>query len=125
MLLENPVNKGKTVFFCEALRLSRQGCYEYLKRRDNPYKYALLAAEMRKIIDEDVYNDTYGYVRMCEAPKFKAAQNARNGEDFPHVPCERTVCRVMKREGLTHRPRRKPNGMTKADREAMKSDNYL
>ena len=27
--------------------------------------------------------------------------------------------------GITRRPRRKPNGITKADREAMKSDDLL
>ena len=29
------------------------------------------------------------------------------------------------RIGLSHRPKRKPNGITKADREAMKSDDLL
>ena len=31
----------------------------------------------------------------------------------------------MDRIGLSHRPKRKPNGLTKADREAMKSDDLL
>lgn len=31
----------------------------------------------------------------------------------------------MKKIGLTHHPKRKPNGITKADREAMKSDDLL
>lgn len=31
----------------------------------------------------------------------------------------------MKEIGITHRPRRKPNGITKADREAMKLDDLL
>ena len=38
---------------------------------------------------------------------------------------QRTVYRVMKQIGLSHRPKRKPNGLTKADREAMKSDDLL
>ncbi len=37
------------------------------------------------------------------------------------IPSERTVYRVMNQMGLSHRPKRKPNGITKADREAMKS----
>ena len=41
------------------------------------------------------------------------------------IPSESTVYRVMKEIGITHRPRRKPNGITKADREAMKSDDLL
>ena len=31
----------------------------------------------------------------------------------------------MDQIGLSHRPKRKPNGLTKADREAMKSDDLL
>ena len=42
-----------------------------------------------------------------------------------HIPSERTVYRVMDQIGLSHRPKRKPNGLTKADREAMKSDDLL
>ena len=42
-----------------------------------------------------------------------------------HIPSERTVYRVMDQIGLSHRPKRKPNGITKADREAMKSDDLL
>ena len=43
----------------------------------------------------------------------------------PAGPSERTVYRVMDQIGLSHRPKRKPNGLTKADREAMKSDDLL
>ena len=42
-----------------------------------------------------------------------------------HIPSERTVYRVMEEIGLSHRPKRKPNGITKADREARKSDDLL
>ena len=41
------------------------------------------------------------------------------------IPSERTVYRVMKEIGLVHHPRRRPNGITKADREARKSDDLL
>ena len=42
-----------------------------------------------------------------------------------HVPSERTVYRVMEEIGLSHRPRRKPNGITKVDREAQKWDDLI
>ena len=42
-----------------------------------------------------------------------------------HIPGERTVYRVMEEIGLSHRPKRRPNGITKADREARKSDDLL
>jgi len=41
------------------------------------------------------------------------------------IPSERTVSRVMEQIGLNHRPKHKSNGITKADREAMKSDDLL
>lgn len=42
-----------------------------------------------------------------------------------HVPSERTVYRVMDEIGISHRPKRKPNGITKADKEARKSDDLI
>ena len=41
------------------------------------------------------------------------------------IPSERTVYRVMEDIGISHHPRRKPNGITKADREARKSEDLL
>ena len=41
------------------------------------------------------------------------------------IPGERTVYRIMEKLGLVHRPRRRPNGITKADREARKSEDLL
>ena len=42
-----------------------------------------------------------------------------------HIPSERTVYRVMDEIGISHRPKRKPNGITKADKEARKSDDLI
>ena len=41
------------------------------------------------------------------------------------IPCEATVRKVMVQIGLIHKSRRKPNGITKADRLARKSDDLL
>lgn len=41
------------------------------------------------------------------------------------IPGERTVYRVMEEIGLIHRPKHKPNGITKAHREARESDDLL
>ena len=41
------------------------------------------------------------------------------------IPSERPVYRVMEEIGIVHHPKRKPNGITKADREAQKSDDKL
>lgn len=100
------------------LEVTRQGFYEYLKNRDKPWKYEALAAEMMEIISEDECNDTYGKVRMHEALMLKHP-------DGEGVPSESTVYRVMNVIGITQISKRKPNGITKADREAMKSDDLL
>lgn len=41
------------------------------------------------------------------------------------IPSERTVYRIMDELGISHRPKRKPNGITKANRRARKSDDLL
>ncbi len=101
--------------------VSREAFYDYLKRKDAPWKYESLASEMMKIHDEDEYNDCYGRGRMYMA----LMQKKEAGEISIDIPCEGTVRKVMEQIGLIHKPRRKPNGITKADREAMKSDDLL
>ncbi len=109
--------KGKIAFYCDVLDVTRQGFYWYLKHRDDPWKYEDIAEKMRVIVEEDECNDTYERCRMNQALKLKYPN-----ED---VPSERTVYRIMERIGLSHRPNRKPHGITKADRNARKSENLL
>ncbi len=42
-----------------------------------------------------------------------------------HIHSERTVYRIMDEMDLSHKPKRKPNGITKADSKARKSDDLL
>ena len=115
---EDGVIKGKVSFYCRILKVTRQGFYKYLADKDRPWKYQDLADAMRVIASEDECNDTYGRIRMYQALLLKKPEGIR-------IPGERTVYRVMKEIGLSHRPKRKPNGITKADREARKSDDLL
>ncbi len=108
---------GHISFFCRVLEVTRQGFYEYLKNRNKPWKYENLAAEMMEILKEDECNDTYGRERMYYALKNRNSTNV-------NIPSERTVYRVMREIGLVHK-RRVPNGITKADKEAQKSDNLI
>lgn len=110
--------KGKIAFYCRMLDVSRQGFYKYLANKDRPWKYQDLADVMKEICSEDECNDTYGRIRMYQALLLKKP-------DGLHIPSERTIYRVMDQIGLSHHPKRKPNGITKADREAMKSDDLL
>ena len=114
-------NKGDISFYCRTLEVSRQAFYDYIDRKDNPWKYEELADEMLKIHNEDEYNDCYGRERMYMA----LMQKKRAGNISIDIPCEGTVRKVMEEIGLIHKPHRKPNGITKADREARKSDDLL
>lgn len=73
---------------------------------------------MRDILKEDECNDTYDRSRMRDALLQKKPKDV-------DIPSERTVYRVMKEIGISHRPKRKPNGITKADKTARKSDDLL
>ena len=57
---------------------------------------------------------------MHEAIKLKH----ENDSDFK-LPSERTTYRIMEEIGISHKPRRKANGITKADKIARKSDDKL
>ena len=110
--------KGDILFYCRVLHVSRQGFYQYPANKDRPWKYQPLADAMMEILAEDNCNDTYGRIRMYQAFMLKQPENV-------DIPSERTVYRVMKDIGISHHPRRKPNGITKADREARKSEDLL
>ena len=102
--------KGRISFCCKVLKVTRQRFHEYLKNRNKPWKHEELAAKMMEILSEDECNDTYGRERMHKALLHKYPDSG--------IPSETTVYRVMTAIGITHRPNRKPNGITKADREA-------
>ena len=108
---------GKISFYCRVLEVTRQGFHDYLENRDKPWKHEALAAMMMEIIAEDEWNDTYGRERMHKALTLKYPE--------ADIPSESTVYRVMRDIGITHKPNRKPNGITKSDKEARKSDDLL
>ena len=108
----------ETSFYCKMLRVTRQGFYKYLMNKERSRKYRDLADAMREINAEDECNDTYGRIRMYQALKLKKP-------DGVDISGERTVYRVMEEIGLIHHHRRKPKGITRADKEARKSDNLL
>ena len=73
---------------------------------------------MKEILTEDDCNDTYGRICMYQALTLKQPENV-------DIPSERTIYCIMEESGISHHPRHKPNGITKADREARKSENLL
>jgi len=75
---------------------------------------------MKEIIEEDECNDTYGSKRMHEALLLRQ-------EKDPEliVPGYRTIARIMQENGLSRKEKRNPHSLTKADKEAQKSDDLL
>ena len=115
---EDGTIKGKISFYCRVLHVSRQAFRNYLKDKDAVWKYQPLADAMIDICKEDECNDTYGRIRMYQALQLKQPKGV-------HIPSERTVYRVMEEIGISHKPKRKPNGITKADKETQKSDDLI
>ena len=113
--------KGRISFYCKALEVSRQAFYDYIIHKDDPWKYQFLADEIMKIHSKDKHSNTYDRNRMYMALILKK----NSGKINIDIPCETTVRKVMKQIGLLHKPQRKPNGITKVDREARKSDDLL
>ena len=65
--------------------------------------------------DIDNINDTYSRIRMYQALILKQPEHVL-------IPREHTVYRVMEEIRVSHHPKRKPNGITKADKEVRKLD---
>jgi transposase InsO family protein len=98
---------------CRILRVSRQGYYQYLKRKKRANKHAELLAEIQAILDEDEENTNYGRKRMIDALRLKGRTES-----------DSTIYRVMKKHGLLHKVQ-KPKGLTVADKAAHNSENLL
>ena len=115
---EDGAIKGKISFCCRMLKVARQGFYKYPADKDRSWKYQDSADAMRAVASEDECNDAYGRICMYQALLLKQTEGIR-------IPGGRTVYRVMEKIGLIHHPKRKPGGITKADRGARKSDDLL
>jgi putative transposase len=99
---------------CRILKVSESGYYRSLARTDKPGRDELLLAKIKEIIGRFPDNDNYGAQRVLLALK-------QQGENVSYS----TVYRVMKRSGLLHKRKHHPNGITREDAEAQKSENLL
>ena len=72
-------------FYCRAMEVTRTAFYDYIDRKNQPWKYQPLADEMIKIHNEDKCNDCYGRERMYMA----LTQKKESGEIDIDIPCEK------------------------------------
>jgi Transposase and inactivated derivatives len=99
---------------CEMLGVSRSGYYKHKKSEEKPNKKAAILAAMLEIIEEDEENGNYGKVRMYYALKARGIKC-----------CQSRVSAIMEANGLRVSKKRKPNGLTRADRKAQASENLI
>ena len=56
---------GEIAFYCRVLKVSRQGFYQYLARRNRPWKYQPLADAILEIHAEMIPMDGFVCTRHC------------------------------------------------------------
>jgi len=87
-----------------------------LKAQDKPDKHEALLALIRKLLEEDEENrDNYGASRI-----FLAVRNR-----YSYTGGYSTLCRLCRSNGITLKKKYRPNGLTKADKNAQKSENLI
>lgn len=83
---------------------------------EKPYKHEALLALIRKPLAEDEENrDNYGVSRIFLAL----------GNQYGYSGGYSTVCRIYRTNGITIKKKHSPNGLTKADKNAQKSENLI
>lgn len=99
---------------CKVLGASESGYYRSLRNTDKPKRRELLLVKIKGIISQHEDNDNYGARRVHLAL-------TQMGEAVSYS----TVYRLMKENGLLKKPKRHPNGITREDAEAQKSENLI
>ncbi len=99
---------------CRVLAVSESGYYKFEKNLGKPDKDALFSAEIKKILDESVFNDNYGVPRMKIALFNKGISVGT-----------RKLTRLMRELGLIHEHKRRPKCLTKATTEIQEKENLV
>lgn len=109
--------QNKTVYkvneMCKALNVSESGYYQHIKR-PQIRKRDLLLVRIKSIYEQRPENDNYGVQRIYMA-LLQAGYNVSPS----------TVYRTMKENGLVKKNKRHPNGITREDQSAQKSENII
>ena len=116
MYIQNCADEKKfsVRMMCAALPVSERGFYKWKVNKEKPKAWQKLLAQMHEILDEDEENKNYGVRRMQIALEQRGIKHSLS-----------TVRRVMARGNLLHEDRRSPDGLTKADKKAMRPQNII
>ena len=94
--------------------MSESGYYRYLKNLGKPDKDAVLSVAIQTIIDEFVFNDNYGVLRM-------QMSLALRGQKVDM----RKLRRIILKMGLIHERKRRHKGLTKATTEIQEKEKLI
>lgn len=98
---------------CEVLAVSESGYYRSLKPTPKSERQQRLLVKIKKIIEK--YEDNnYGVQPILLALS-----------QIDITTCYSTVYRIMKKHGLLKKVKRHPNGITREDAAAQKSENLI
>lgn len=99
---------------CEVLAVSESGYYRSLKPTPKQEREQRLLVNIKEIIGEHEDNSNYGVQRILLALS-----------QIDITTSYSTVYRIMKKHGLLKKVRRHPNGITRKDAAAQKSENLI
>ncbi len=99
---------------CRVLGVSESGYYRSLKPTKRPARRQILLVKIKEIIAQFPENENYGARRIHLALLQKGGNISYS-----------TVYRTMKQDGLLHKVKRHPNGITREDAKAQKSENLI
>ncbi|MFC4306977.1 IS3 family transposase [Cohnella boryungensis] len=99
---------------CEVLAVSESGYYRSLKPTLKQERQKRLLVKIKDIIGEHEDNNNYGVQRILLALS-----------QIEITTSYSTVYRIMKKHGLLKKVRRHPNGITREDAAAQKSENLI
>ena len=98
----------------KALDVSESGYYRYLGNKDKPSKDKVLSVAINELIEENPFNDNYGVPRVQMALEQRGIKAGK-----------RRITRIMRENGWLHTKKRCPQGLTKADPQAMITENLI
>jgi transposase InsO family protein len=99
---------------CDVLAVSESGYYRSLKPAPKQERQQLLLVKIKAILDEYEDNKNYGVQRIQLALSQQGSKTSYS-----------TVYRIMKKHDLLKKAKRHPNGITREDADAQKSENLI
>lgn len=100
--------------YCSSLSVSEGGYYKWRRSRGRASAQLMLIKMIFEILEEHKDNDNYGVDRMVLALTQRGVKKSRS-----------TVLRAMRAANLIHKSHRSPDGLTKADKKALRPANLI